>query len=167
MNFKILRVAASAMLTFAVTAVSFTVGFAQTKVLVYTRTQTFHHNSIAAGSVAITKLGAANGFAVDVSDDSTKISESNLKNYAAVIFLSTTGNMLTPYQQVDLERYIQAGGGFVGVHAAADAGYDWKWYGRLVGAYFDNHPRPQQATINVVDKTHPSTTMLPEMVAPG
>jgi glucose/arabinose dehydrogenase/cytochrome c551/c552 len=158
MNFKIFRVAASAMLTFAVTAVS----FAQTKVLVYTKTAGFPHASIPAGSAAITKLGNANGFAVDVTADSSKIAESNLKNYAAVVFLSTTGNLLNPYHQVELERYIQAGGGFVGIHAAADAGYDWKWYGRLVGAYFDNHPRPQQATINVVDKTHPSTTMLPE-----
>ncbi|RZA01438.1 MAG: PKD domain-containing protein [Sphingobacteriaceae bacterium] len=158
MKFKIFRVAAATVLALLITSVS----FAQSKVLVYTKTQAFHHNSIAAGEVAIKKLGAANGFAVDVTADSSKITESNLKNYAAVVFLSTTGNILTPYQQVDLERYIQAGGGFVGVHAAADAGYDWKWYGRLVGAYFDNHPRPQQATINVVDKTHPSTTMLPE-----
>lgn len=158
MNFKKLSVAATTLLALLITSFS----FAQTKVLVYTKTAGYHHNSIAAGSVAITKLGNANGFAVDVSDDSTKIAESNLKNYAAVVFLSTTGNMLTPYQQVDLERYIQAGGGFVGIHAAADAGYDWKWYGRLVGAYFDSHPQQQQATINVVDKTNASTKMLPE-----
>src|SRR4051812_46178811 len=123
MKRNFIKAAATALLSVVVTAAS----MAQTKVLVYTKTQAFHHNSIAAGEVAIKKLGAANGFAVDVTADSSKIAENNLKNYAAVIFLSTTGNMLTPYQQVDLERYIQAGGGFVGIHAAADAGYDWKW----------------------------------------
>ena len=62
--------------------------------------------------------------------------DSTLKNYSAVIFLCTTGDVLNYLQEAAFERYIQAGGGFVGVHAATDTEYDWGWYGRLVGGLF-------------------------------
>src|SRR5687768_18263177 len=71
-------------------------------------------------------------------------------------------NVLDADQQVAFERYIQAGGGYAGVHAAADTEYDLPWYNRLVGAYFHSHPRNQKAVINVVDKNHPSTSFLPD-----
>ena len=132
------------------------------KVLVFTKTAGFHHASIPAGVKAIIKLGKENNFAVDTTSDASKINESNLANYASVIFLSTTGSLLNNYQQADLERYMQAGGNFVGIHAAADAEYDWYWYGRLVGAYFDSHPQIQPAVLHVTDKNHPSTRALPD-----
>ena len=142
----------------------FTLSFAATvpKVLVFTRTAGYHHASIAAGTEAIIKLGKENNFAVDTTSDATQITENNLKKYNTVIFLSTTGQLLAADERNDLERYIQAGGGFVGIHAAADAEYDWHWYGRMVGAYFLSHPQQQQATLNVVDKTHISTQHLPD-----
>jgi len=143
------------------TAISFNKSFAQTRILVFTKTAGYHHSSIAAGEAAIIKLGKQNHFLVDTTSDSTKIVESNLKRYAALVFLSTTGRMLNNYQQVDLQRYIQAGGGFVGIHAATDALYDWRWYGRMIGAYFDGHPEIQPAILNVVDKTNASVKMLP------
>jgi cytochrome c len=79
-----------------------------------------------------------------------------------VIFLSTTGNVLNTGQQNAFENYIQDGGGFVGIHAAADTEYDWGFYGNLVGAYFKSHPAIQQATVKVADRTHPATRHLPE-----
>src|SRR4029077_3065026 len=103
----------------------------------------------------IRKLGAANQFAVDTTTDATWFVDDSLKKYAAVVFLSTTGNVLDYRQRVALERYIQAGGGFVGIHAAADCEYDWPWYGKLVGAWFLDHPNPnniQQGTYYVVEK---------------
>jgi len=131
-------------------------------VLVFTKTAGFHHASIPAGVKAIIQLGKENNFLVDTTSDASKINESNLGKYATVIFLSTTGALLNNYQQADLERYMQAGGNFVGVHAAADAEYDWYWYGRLVGAYFDSHPQIQPAVLHVTDKNHPSTRALPD-----
>ncbi|OOQ59591.1 ThuA domain-containing protein [Mucilaginibacter pedocola] len=133
------------------------------RILVFTKTSGYHHESIAVGAPAIMKLGAQNNFLVDTTSDASKITEANLKKYAAVVFLHTTGYMLNNYQQADLERYMQAGGNFVGVHAAADAEYDWKYYGRLVGAYFDSHPEQQEAVLNVVDKNHASTKGLPDV----
>ena len=90
------------------------------------------------------------------------INEDSLKKYSAVIFLHTTGDLLNNVQEADFERYIQAGGGYVGIHAAADAEYDWGWYGRLVGGYFESHPKIQEAKFIVNDQTHISTKHLPK-----
>ena len=126
------------------------------RVLVFGKTAGYRHSSIPNGKVAIMKLGEENGFVVDTTDNDEYISEDSLKNYSAVIFMHTTGNILNNYQEADFERYIQAGGGFVGVHAAADAEYNWGWYGRLVGGYFLSHPKQQDAKLDVVDQTHSS-----------
>jgi cytochrome c len=132
------------------------------RVLVFSKTSGYRHASIAAGKVAIMKLGRENGFDVDTTEDARYFTEDTLKNYSAVIFLSTTMDVLNNYQEADFERYIQAGGGFVGIHAATDTEYDWGWYGRLVGANFLSHPKNQQATLNVVDQEHISTKHLPK-----
>jgi PKD repeat protein len=84
-----------------------------------------------------------------------------LRNYDTVIFLSTTGDPLNDTQQRAFERYIQGGGGYTGIHAAADTEYDWNWYGKLVGGYFLSHPQNQTATVRVEDRTDLSTRHLP------
>ncbi len=76
------------------------------------------------------------------------------------MFLSTTGDVLDPDQQAAFEGYIRNGGGYVGIHSAADTEYDWAWYGGLVGAYFLSHPEPQDATLLVEDHVHESTSHL-------
>ncbi|HEX3935308.1 MAG TPA: ThuA domain-containing protein, partial [Puia sp.] len=138
------------------------------RVLVFSKTAGYHHESIAAGNIAIQKLGSENNFDVDTTTDATWFTDDSLKKYAAIVFLSTTGDVLDYRQRVALERYIQAGGGFVGIHAAADAEYDWHWYGRLVGGYFldhpgihDSFPNVQQGILNVVDSNNDATRFLP------
>ncbi len=111
------------------------------KVLVFSKTAGFRHASIPAGIEAVKKLGAENNFDVDTTEDASKFTENNLRQYSAIIFLNNTGDVLNTAQEADFERYIQAGGGFVGIHAATDTEYDWAWYGKLVGAYFSDHPR--------------------------
>jgi type 1 glutamine amidotransferase len=132
------------------------------KVLVFAKTAGFHHASIAVGIPAIKKLGADHNFTVDSTTDSTQFTGANLKQYAAVIFLNTTGNVLNEQQQEAFEQYINKGGGFVGVHAATDTEYDWPWYGKLVGAYFVAHPEQQVATLTIVNRTSLATRHLPE-----
>lgn len=127
------------------------------RVLVFFKTKGYYHESIPTGIAAIQKLGTENGFAVDSTKDASVFTEDNLKKYKAVIFLSTTGNVLNADQQVAFERYIQAGGGYVGIHAAADTEYEWPWYNRLVGGYFASHPNGpnvRSASIDVLDTTH-------------
>ncbi len=130
------------------------------RVLVFTKTAGFHHSSIPNGIAAIEKLGKENNFEVDTTTNAAMFTEDTLKKYAAVIFLNSTGDLLNNYQEADFERYIQAGGGYVGVHAAADAEYDWGWYGRLAGAYFKSHPLIQKAKLNVVEKDNDATEAL-------
>lgn len=120
------------------------------RVLVFSKTKAFRHESIKAGKEALIKLGAEKGFGVDTTESSEAFTEDNLKKYRAVIFLSTTGDVLDQAQQNQFMRFIQAGGGYVGIHAAADTEYDWWWYGKLVGAYFKSHPKIQEATFKKV-----------------
>ncbi len=117
------------------------------RVLVFSKTTGYRHESIEVGKPALIELGKKNGFDVDTTEDASLINEENLKKYRAVIFLSTTQNVLNVQQQNDFKRFIQAGGGFVGIHAAADTEYEWPWYGKLVGAWFKSHPRQQEAKI--------------------
>lgn len=133
------------------------------RILVFSKTAGYRHASIPDGIKAIQKLGAANGFLVDTTEDASKFTEDTLKQYSAVVFLSTTHEVLNYREQADFERYIEAGGGFVGIHAAADCGYTWPWYGKLVGAYFKDHPQIQQATLHIhKDPEFPVTDSLPD-----
>ncbi len=131
------------------------------RILVFSKTAGFRHESIAAGKIAIIKLGKENGFLVDTTESENYFTEDSLKKYKAVVFLSTTGNILNAPQQIAFERYIQAGGGFTGVHAAADTEYDWEWYGKMVGGYFMSHPKTQQAIVNVTDRVNAASSHLP------
>ncbi|MGB4399610.1 MAG: ThuA domain-containing protein, partial [Daejeonella sp.] len=132
------------------------------RILVFSNTAGFRHESIAAGKAAIIKMGKEQGFDVDTTESSSYFMEDSLKKYKAVVFLNSTGNVLNAPQQIAFERYIQAGGGFAGVHAAADTEYDWPWYGKLVGGYFLSHPKTQEAVVNVTDRTNMASSHLPE-----
>jgi len=134
---------------------------AKPRILVFSKTAGFRHESIAAGKAAIIKLGMEQGFLVDTTENNVYFTEDSLKKYKAVVFLNTTGNVLNAPQQIAFERFIQAGGGFTGVHAAADTEYDWPWYGKLVGGYFQSHPKTQEAVVNVTDRTNSASSHLP------
>ncbi len=131
-------------------------------VLVFSKTGGFRHDSIPAGIQAIQQLGTANGFQVTATEDATAFNDANLATFDVVVFLSTTGEVLSDEQQGAFERYIQSGGGYAGIHAASDTEYSWPWYGELVGGYFRTHPPgTPQATVAIEDGDEPSTTGLP------
>jgi type 1 glutamine amidotransferase len=128
--------------------------------LVFSATKGFRHKSIDNGKPALLKIGAEKNWQVDTTEDAAVFTEANLKQYRVVLFLNTTGNVLNEAQQTAFEKYIQAGNGFVGIHAATDTEYDWPWYNGLVGAYFESHPRPQAALYSVINKKHPSVDFM-------
>ncbi len=132
------------------------------RVLVFSKTAGYRHASIPDGIAAVQKLGREHGFEVIATEDPERFTDESLSACAVVVFLSTTGDVLDDTQQSAFERFVQRGGGFVGIHAASDTEYDWPWFGRLVGAYFLGHPAIQGATVLVVDRSHPSTAHLPE-----
>lgn len=132
------------------------------RALVFSKTAAFRHDSIPSGIAAIQLLGQQNNFQVDTTEDGSLFRDDILSHYKVVIFLSTTGDVLTDDQQAAFQRYIEAGGGYAGVHSAADTEYTWPWYGKLVGAYFRDHPNGTPAgTVQVEDATDPSTAGLP------
>src|SRR5690242_17671287 len=128
----------------------------QFSVALFTKAAGWHHESINEGVIAIRHLGELHDFKVFWSEDPTRIfNDTELKKYKVVIFLSTTGDVLNDEQQGAFERYIKAGGGFVGIHAAADTEYGWPWYNKMVGHMFHIHPLVQTATIKVEDFNFP------------
>ncbi|MNG79268.1 Trehalose utilization [compost metagenome] len=133
---------------------------AQKRVLIFSKTQGFRHSSIEKGAQVLKQLLDKEKIASDHSEDAGLFTDQGLKKYDAIIFLSTTGNILDEPQQDAFVRYIQSGKGFVGIHAATDTEFDWPWYNGLVGAYFASHPAVQNAKIDVVDRKHIATKHL-------
>lgn len=127
------------------------------RLLVWTRTADYRHDSIPAGVAALRSLGC---FEIDHSEDPAAL-EAPLDRYAAVVFLSTSGEVLTPAGRARLAAYVEGGGGFVGVHAAACTEYTWPYYGDLLGARFARHPAYQPGRVLVEDRDHPATRHLP------
>ena len=143
--------------------------FAQTSkinILVFSKTASFRHESIGAGKIALGKMAKEKGFTANFTEDAALFNELELKKYNAVVFLNTTGDVLNNEQQAVFERYIQAGGGYVGIHSATDCEYDWAWYGQLAGAYFLDHPSSpsnvQKGKYTVVAKNHWATQGMPD-----
>lgn len=134
---------------------------AAARVLVFTKTAGFRHESIAVGIAALCGLGEEDGFAVEPTEDAGAFTDVNLARFDAVVFLNTTGDVLDADQEAVFERYVRAAGGFAGVHSASDTEPAWPWYRELVGARFLSHPAVQQATVHVVEGAHPSTRGLP------
>lgn len=134
------------------------------QILVFTKTTGWRHSSIEAGVKAIKKLGEEQHFQVTQTEDAFSFHPENLKKYQLVLFLSTTEEVLNESQQKAFEDYIKNGGAYMGIHAAADTEYQWPFYNKLVGAYFESHPNNPnvlQATLSTTDSSHPATAHLP------
>jgi len=127
----------------------------QFKALLVTTTNGWHHESQHYGVVALKEMAQKQEFALDVFQDPNSFTDEKLKSYQVVIFLNTTGNIFDSAQQKVMERFIQSGKGFVGIHSASDTEYDWEWYTKLVGRMFHIHPANQTAKLVVNDKTFP------------
>ena len=144
-------------------ALAQSINWKQVNVLVYTKNgEGFVHDNIENSVIALKELGKQYGFAVDASDDPSVFTDENLRKYDALVFSNTNNNVFdTDAQRVALMRYIQAGGGFVGIHSASGTERKWKWFKQLLGATFYWHDKFQPFTVNVIDAKHPSVTHLP------
>lgn len=135
-------------------------------VLIFSKTAGWRHDSIPAGVEAVAELVQERGLTPVATEDASVFTDEELQKMAAVVFVNTTGDILNYQQKLAFERYIQAGGGFVGIHSAADTEHDWHWFRRLLGATFKSHPNDpsnvQRATVHVVNAHHPSTETLPK-----
>jgi uncharacterized protein len=139
---------------------------AEKRVLVYTRNFTpdgkgYVHNNIAASVAMLKRLGQENGFAVDATDKPDVFTDTNLKNYQALIFSNSNNEAFqNDEQRGAFERYIRAGGGFVGIHSASGSERSWPFYWATLGGKFKRHPPLQAFTIDVLDPRHPAAAHL-------
>jgi len=127
----------------------------QFKALLVTTTRGWHHESQHSGVLAVQQLGVRNFFDVVMFEDPNGFTDKYLEQFQVIIFLHTTGDIFDSTQQKVMERFIQSGKGFVGIHSASDTEYDWEWYTKLVGRMFYIHPAIQTARIDVIDSDFP------------
>jgi len=144
---------------------------AENKVLVYTRNYTpdgkgYVHDNIAASVAVIRKLGAANGFAVDASDNPAVFTAANLKQYRVLVFSNSNNQAFDTQAQRDaFQAFIRSGGGFVGIHSASGSERDWDYYRQVLGGRFKRHPKLQPFTVKVVDPKFPAVQGMPASFA--
>jgi uncharacterized protein len=127
----------------------------QFKGLIVTTTNGWHHESLHYGVVALEEMATRNFFDIELLQDPNSFNDSFLKQFQVIIFLNTTGDILNASQQKVMERFIQSGKGFVGIHSASDTEYDWDWYTKLVGRMFYIHPVIQTAKLQILDNSFP------------
>ncbi|KAJ7116381.1 trehalose utilization-domain-containing protein [Mycena epipterygia] len=131
------------------------------RVLVYTATKGFRHDSIPTAIEALKNQSSSLNLVFDNTEDETQFTDEILAGYDAIMFVSTTGEVLDDSGKTAFQHYLNLGGNFVGVHSASDSLVNTTFYGHELGAYFDYHPALQNATVDVLDASHPSTSMLP------
>ena len=134
------------------------------RILIFTKNPTwaYRHESIEAGREAVKKICEQHGIQADTSENATLFTDETLKNYSAIVFLSANQDVFDADQEAAFQRYIRAGGGFVGVHAASGVERNWKWFSEMLGGTFVWHTPQQFVMIDVVDEKHPSTKHLPK-----
>ena len=126
------------------------------KVLVFSKTEGYRHQSIAEGIKMLSNLAQKENWTLTATEDATLFNTDFLGNFDVIVFLSPTEKVLTEQQRDAFKAFMKRGKGFVGIHAATDCEFDWPWYGKLVGTYFKIHPPTQQATVVFEDMNHPS-----------
>ncbi|EIN09780.1 class I glutamine amidotransferase-like protein [Punctularia strigosozonata HHB-11173 SS5] len=134
---------------------------ANPRVLIYSATADFRHDSIPTAVQALQNTSESTNTLFDHTEDKTLFTDDNLANYDALLFLMNTGEVLDQQGKDALQKYLDKGGNFVAIHAASDALRNTTFYGHEVGAFFDYHPELQNGTIDVIGPSHPSTSMLP------
>lgn len=134
------------------------------KVLVYSKNgQGYVHDNIPYAVKALQQLGKENGFAVDTSNNPSVMTEENLKKYTLLIFPSTNNDVFdTDAQRLAFRHYIEAGGGFVGIHSVTGTERNWKWFKMMLGNTFSWHAKFQKFTVKVIDPSHPSMKAIPK-----
>jgi uncharacterized protein len=133
------------------------------KVLVYTKNgKGYVHDNIESSVKCIQKLGQEKGFTVVASDDPSVFTEDNLKQYTFLLFANTNNDVFDSNEQrLAFRKYMEAGGGFVGLHSALGTERNWAWFKMMLGGSFSWHPKFQSLTLKVIDASHASAKGLP------
>ena len=138
-------------------------------VLVFSKTNGYRHiDSIAAGGEALRSMASTRGWALVHTENGAVFNAQDLARFDAVVFLNTSGDVLDAAQELVFQRWLEAGGGWLGIHAAGDDSHAaWQWYiDNLIGAKFTAHilgPQIQRATVVLENHDHPALQALPNL----
>ncbi|MBZ4188418.1 ThuA domain-containing protein [Niabella beijingensis] len=160
---------AAALLLAAAVSAQVAVNWKKVKVLVYTKNgKGYVHENVPFAAAAIQQLGKTHGFSVDTSSQPEVMTEGNLKKYTLLIFPSTNNDVFdTDEQRLAFRRYIEAGGGFVGLHSVTGTERNWRWFKMMLGGTFSWHAKFQSFMVRVIDTRHPSMNGVPAVWEKG
>lgn len=131
--------------------------------LAISKTKGYRHGAIPAAKAALTLMAQQQNWSITFTEDSLQFSDYKaLKQYDAIIFVMTTGNIFSEKEQAAVQKFVEKGGGLITIHTGTDTEYDWPWYNAAIGAKFKSHPKQQQAKFLVKDSTHSASKMLPK-----
>jgi len=140
------------------------------RILIYSGSTGYRHASIPAAVESLKSIAAKAGYVADATEDPEVFDAGKLAQYKAIVLVSTSTDPKKPESEwfqgarrEALQGFLKAGKGVIGLHAAADSHYNWDWYGRMIGGYFDHHPKgTPKGVVTVVDAHHPATAKLPK-----
>ena len=134
----------------------------QFDVLVYTIPDKWHDQALPTALSEFKDMAETNFFGFTWTQQGSNFNDDYLKKFAVVVFLNAIPDQLTANELASFKRFIENGGGFVGIHAAAVSAKSDDWYKKLVGRVFIAHPDKQTAVMSVKDKNFPATMQLPD-----
>lgn len=130
-----------------------------------------HQKMMTAAKPFLEKIAAENNFSIDISDDTEKINDAHLAAYDVFIQLQQAPFDLSEQQQSAIQKFIEQGKGWVGIHAAGLTGKDflapgrryWQWFEDYMGGVvYSPHPAFQKGKVIIEDHHHPVTKNLPD-----
>jgi type 1 glutamine amidotransferase len=133
------------------------------KVLVFSKTAGFRHGSIPTGVEAMKQMGKSTGaFEVTATEDDSFFEPEKLKDFDAVLFLNTTGEVFKSKEAGREERlkkslvdFVKSGKGLIGTHSATDTYKKWKDFNDMMGGAFAGHPWHTKIRVKNLEPGHP------------
>jgi type 1 glutamine amidotransferase len=144
-------------------------GLVSPAILVFSKTNSFRHKEgITGGTRALQSIAARHEWGMFLTENGAVFNERDLARFDAVVFLNASGDVLNDEQELAFQSWLQAGGGWLGIHSAGDDSHlAWQWYrAKLIGATFTAHimgPQFQRATVVLENHHHPVLRGLPDI----
>ncbi|HRI80369.1 MAG TPA: ThuA domain-containing protein [Cyclobacteriaceae bacterium] len=160
---NILLVSTILMVCVTATTRAQSINWKKVNVLIYTKNgKGYVHENIPFAVAGLQKMAKQYGFTTESSDDPSKFTNENLKNYSLIIFCNTNNDVFdNDAQRLAMRQYMEAGGGVVGIHCVIGTERNWDWFKMMIGGSFVWHPTFQKYKVAVMDSQHPSVEGIP------
>ena len=135
------------------------------RILYFTHSAGYRHDVIPTSQDVLQRIGATADFQITMAEDVAVFTTENLLRYGGIMFFTTGELPMSDAQRMAFTDFIQAGGGFLGVHSATDTFYQWPEYQKIIGGYFDQHPWHQAVVVEVAERDDPLVAFLGETIA--